>query len=106
VYVELNGKSYVRDAQFKLTGGGELFDMSKAPFEEIPVAKDMTDGAAAAARRKLQAVLDEHKAAPGHANGQKATKKQKQRARRKAGINRTPMLPDSTAASEIDKRIR
>ena len=38
VYVELNGKSYVRDARFKLTSGGELFDMTNAPFEEIPVA--------------------------------------------------------------------
>ena len=27
IYVELNGKSYVRGARFKLTGGGELFDL-------------------------------------------------------------------------------
>jgi len=84
LYVELNGKSYVRDARFKLTGGGELFDLSEAPFKEIPVAKDTADGAAAAARKKLQAVLDDHKAAPGHANNKTATKKQKQRARKKA----------------------
>ena len=64
VYVELNGKSYVRDARFKLTGDGELFDLAEAPFKEIPVAKDATDPAAAAARKKLQAVLDQHKAAP------------------------------------------
>ena len=85
VYVELNGKSYVRDARFKLTGGGELFDLSEAPFKEIPVAKDTTDGAAVAARKKLQTVLDEHKAAPGHANGKKVLKEQRQRARKKAG---------------------
>jgi arylsulfatase A len=85
VYVELNGKSYVRDARFKLTGAGELFDLSVAPFKEIAVAKDTTDRAAAAAREKLQMVLNEHKAAPGLANGKKAIKKQRQRARKKAG---------------------
>ena len=54
VYVELNGKSYVRDARFKLTNGGELFDLSEAPFKEIPVAKDTTDRAAAAARKNCR----------------------------------------------------
>ena len=52
VYVELNGKSYVRDPRFKLTNGGELFDLSEAPFKEIPVAEDSTDPAAVAARKK------------------------------------------------------
>ena len=33
VYVELNGKSYVRDARFKLTNGGELYDLSDAPYQ-------------------------------------------------------------------------
>ncbi len=64
VYVELNGKSYVRDARFKLTGTGEMFDLSDAPFKEIPVAQDTTDSDAKAARKSLQAVLDDHKAAP------------------------------------------
>jgi arylsulfatase A len=68
VYVELNGRSYVRDARFKLTGGGELFDLTEAPFKEIPVAADAADEAAAAARKKLQAVLEKHPAAPGRAN--------------------------------------
>src|SRR5947208_4706976 len=35
VYVELNGRSYVRDARFKLTNRGELFDLSEAPYKEI-----------------------------------------------------------------------
>ena len=77
VYVELDGKSYVRDARFKLTNDGEMFDLSEAPFKEIPVAANTTDGAAAAARKKLQAVLDTHKAAPGHANGKNLTEKHK-----------------------------
>jgi arylsulfatase A len=66
IYVELNGKSYVRDARFKLTGGGEMFDLSHAPFKEIPVAKDTTDVAAKAARKSLQAVHDDHQAAPAN----------------------------------------
>lgn len=65
VYVELNGNSYVRDAKYKLTNGGELFDMKEAPFHELPVAKDSTEEAAVEARKRLQAVLDDHPAAPG-----------------------------------------
>ena len=89
VYVELNGKSYVRDARFKLTGSGELFDLSEAPFREASVAKDAADVAATVARKKLQAVLDGHKAAPGHTNGKAALKK-KQRARKKAAATDSP----------------
>jgi arylsulfatase A len=64
VYVELNGKSYVRDGKYKLTAGGEMFDLTDAPFKEIPVAEDTSDEAAKAARKSLQAVLDEHKMLP------------------------------------------
>jgi arylsulfatase A len=57
VYVELDGKRYVRDARWKLTGEGELFDLTEAPFKEIAVAKDSTDEAAVAGRKRLQDVL-------------------------------------------------
>ena len=76
VYVELNGKSYVRDAKYKLTAGGEMFDLSDAPFKEIPVAADTTDEAAKAARKSLQAVLDEHKAAPFKPQAKKQARKE------------------------------
>ena len=65
VYVELNGRSYARDARFKLTNGGELFDLKDAPFSEIPVPADTTDAAAVASRQRLQEVLNLHPAAPG-----------------------------------------
>jgi arylsulfatase A len=65
VYVELNGKSYARDKRYKLTNKGELFDLSEAPFKEIPIAKDSEDEAAAKARKDLQTVLDEHPTATG-----------------------------------------
>ena len=65
VYVELNGKSYVRDARFKLTNSGALFDLKDAPFAEIPVPGDTTDADALAARKRLQEILDQHPTAPG-----------------------------------------
>jgi arylsulfatase A len=65
VYVELNGKSYVRDARFKLTNRGELFDLSEAPYKEILILKDTADSAAIAARKNLQGTLEQHPTAPG-----------------------------------------
>jgi len=82
VYVELNGKSYVRNARFKLTNGGELFDMQEAPFNEILIPRDTTDADALAARRRLQEILDQHPAAPAGADARgkrkQAKKKQQQ----------------------------
>src|SRR3989442_8409981 len=73
VYVELNGKSYVRNARYKLTNKGELFDLSEAPYKEILIGSDATDAAAMAARKELQAILYQHPAAPGNeAAGKKA----------------------------------
>ncbi len=86
VYVELNGKSYVRDAKFKLTAGGEMFDLSEAPFKEIPVASDTKDTDAVAARKALQSVLDDHKALAY--NPVDKTKKQKRPQQRKRAERR------------------
>ena len=79
VYVELNGKSYVRDARFKLTNGGELFDLSEAPYKEILISKDTADPAAVAARNQLQEILQQHPTAPGreNPNAKKAATRQK-----------------------------
>ena len=87
VYVELNGKSYARDKKFKLTARGDMFDLSEAPFKEIPVALDTQDPQAVASRKALQVVLDEHKALPGKAIDKPKRRKAKQAqraARRKA----------------------
>ena len=81
IYVELNGKSYVRDARYKLTNKGELFDLIEAPFKEIPVPKDTTDAAAIAARKSLQEVLDQQSTAPANGVDKKAKKKAKKAAR-------------------------
>jgi len=82
IYVQLGAKWYVRNQGFKLTQGGELFDMSDAPFVEKTVAADTKDEASLAARAKLQAVLDQLNPGAGQNSGdqpkgRKAGKKKK-----------------------------
>lgn len=84
VYVELNGKSYARDARYKLRPDGEMFDLSDAPFKEIAVAKDTKDPKAIAAREKLQSVLETHKALPGKPVDKQQQQKRAQRRQRRA----------------------
>jgi len=59
VYVELAGKSYVRDARYKLTNGGQLFDLKDAPFTErlLPASPENQE-----TRARLQKILDQHPA--------------------------------------------
>ena len=57
LFVMLGRHWYVRDAGWKLTDKGELFDMRDAPFEEKPVPADASDPEAAAGRKRLAAVL-------------------------------------------------
>lgn len=90
VYVELNGNSYARNAKYKLTNHGELFDMKEAPFNEIAVAKDNTDAAAVEGRKQLQVVLDEHPAAAA-VGPEGANRKAARQAARKAGA--APVVP-------------
>ena len=83
VYVELNGKSYVRDARYKLTNHGELFDMKDAPFTEIPVPATTTDAGAIAARKRLADVLKGLPTATGSgaaASGRTTPKKKQKKA--------------------------
>ena len=58
VYVQLRDNRYVRSDRWKLTGLGDLFDMSDAPFRQIPVAAEAMNPEAKAAKEKLQAILD------------------------------------------------
>jgi arylsulfatase A len=85
VYVELNGRSYVRGPKYKLTRHGELFDMSEAPFKEIEVTDVDANQDAAAAKATLHKVLAEHKAAPANPEAKKAkAKKARRRAKQQA----------------------
>jgi arylsulfatase A len=58
IFVQLANNYYVRSLEYKLNQAGELFDMSKAPFEEILVPADTKDPKVIAARKSLQAELD------------------------------------------------
>jgi arylsulfatase A len=58
LFVQLANNYWVRSTSWKLNQSGELFDMSKAPFEEILVPADTQNPDAIAARKSLQAELD------------------------------------------------
>jgi arylsulfatase A len=58
LFVQLANNYWVRNMGWKLNQVGELYDMSKAPFEEILVAADTKNPKAIAARTSLQAELD------------------------------------------------
>jgi len=58
LFVQLANMYWVRSADWKLNEKGELFDMTKAPFEEILVTTDSKNQAAVAARKTLQAEID------------------------------------------------
>ena len=81
VYVQLGDARYVRDARWKLTGEGQLSDISDAPFREMPVSPDASPEAQSA-QKKLQAVLDDFRAQDQWAG--KATAKKEKKAK-KAG---------------------
>ena len=58
IFNQLAQMWYVRELNWKLNRTGELFDMTKAPFDEILVAADTKDPEAIAAKGRLQKVLD------------------------------------------------
>jgi arylsulfatase A-like enzyme len=56
-YNQLANMYYVRELNWKLNEKGELFNMTKAPFEEILIPLDSKDKNAIEARLRLQKVL-------------------------------------------------
>jgi len=87
VYVELGGRWYVRNAGYKLTKAGELFDLKDAPFVEAPIVADTTDAKAIAAKKRLQEVLDQLNPAAGKQGtpGAAVAPRKARRARKKKG---------------------
>ena len=65
IFIELAKNWYVREGGWKLNQAGQLFDMTKSPFEEPLVPADTQDPAAMAARKRLQAALDKLNPAGG-----------------------------------------
>jgi len=84
-YVQLGNNWYVREAGWKLNNKGELYDMKDAPFVETLVSADAEGADAAAARKRLQAVLDTLNPADGfrEPDRRKQPKGKKGRAKRK-----------------------
>jgi arylsulfatase A len=65
VFVQLANNYWVRNISWKLNQSGELFDMSKAPFEEILVPVSTKNPDAVTARKSLQTDLDKLNPAGG-----------------------------------------
>lgn len=65
IYIQLAGQWYARETAWKLNQAGKLFDMTDAPFEEKLIAADTKNPAAIAARKRLQAALDQLNPAGG-----------------------------------------
>lgn len=84
---------YVREEKWKLNEKGELYDMTKAPFEEILVPADTKDEKAISARERLQKVLDKLSPATGKLDdgdgtgrhGNKAKNKEKKNEKKDKG---------------------
>ncbi len=89
VYLQLAKQWYTREAGWKLNQAGELFDMTDAPFSEKLVPADSQDAKAIAARKRLQAALDQLNPAggivdDGDGTGRHASREEK-RAKKKKG---------------------
>ena len=65
IFMELGNQWYVRDQKFKLNRAGELFDMSKAPFEENLVSNILENKEASEAKIRLAFVLEKLNPAGG-----------------------------------------
>lgn len=65
IFMELGNQWYVRDQKFKLNRAGELFDMSKAPFEENLVSNILDNKEASEAKTRLAVVLEKLNPAGG-----------------------------------------
>jgi arylsulfatase A len=94
IFVQLGAGWYARNDGWKLNEKGALFSMKDAPFVEAPVPADSTDAAAHAARKSLQAVLDELNPAAGKTDPvvprrNRALRRQQRKAAAEAAANPT-----------------
>lgn len=88
IFIQLAKQWYVREAGWKLNQAGELFDMSRAPFEEPLVAAGANNPAAVAARKRLQATLDRLNPAGGIVDDGDGSGRHANRANRKKKANK------------------
>ena len=101
IFVLLGREWYDREMSWKLNESGNLFDMRQAPFAEPLVPAATQDSETLAARKRLQAVLDQlnpvgGKVDPGNAkkNGNKKGNKKKARQARENIDSQNANAPD------------
>ena len=75
VFVQLGAQWYIRSRDWKLDQSGQMFSMKNAPYEQIAIAGDSTDGDAQQARTQLKTALDELNPAGGKTGAKKSGKK-------------------------------
>lgn len=83
VLVQLGRNWYVREQGWKLNQGGELFDMKDAPFAQTLVPEGAGGAEAAAARQRLQAILDRLNPAAGKVISEEELAAERQRAQQR-----------------------
>jgi arylsulfatase A len=97
IFVQLGRNWYVRDDEWKLNQAGELFDMKDSPIVENLVPADSKDEAAAAARKRLQAVLDKLNPAGGKTISADEATAEKDRAKKRAERQKQGQKPKKAA---------
>jgi arylsulfatase A len=97
IFVQLGRRWYVRDDGWKLNEAGELFDMKDSPFVEELVGADSKDRVAAAARKRLQAVLDKLNPAGGKTVSAEEAALEQDRARKRAARKKQTPKPKKAA---------
>jgi len=102
LFVQLANNYWVRNTGWKLNQAGELFDMSKAPFEEIAVAADTKDPKAIAARATLQAELDRLNPAGGFKDTGDGTGRHANKAANKA--KKAENKPTNKSTGKVNKK--
>ena len=91
IFTELGKDWYVREKDWKMNRAGELYDMSKAPFEEILITENNQTSVSKEAKMRLSKTLDN--LAPqngildtGSGNGRHASKEKKKKESKDTGI--------------------
>ena len=102
LYVQLANNYWVRNEGWKINQSGELFDMCKAPFEEIAVAADTQNPEAIAARKSLQAELDRLNPKGGYFDKGDGTGRHANKAANKAA--KAGNKPANKAAGKVGKK--
>jgi arylsulfatase A len=99
IYVQLDRRWFDRELNWKLNEQGSLFDMRGAPFTEPLVSSTTQDTEAAAARQRLQTVLDKLNPAAGKVDPGKPGNPEKRKLRKM----QKRALQDSENANAVDQ---